>query len=248
MRRIDHPNQDLLSDAEVEALLSRGSNNHDDIRQFIEAIASFDLGVEDNGFAGTRLSTVASSAATRRHIRLRRTVSLATAGALVFAFAATGLASNSAAPGDFLYSIDRTLEKVGVNDGGFDERIAEYDQLIENGETEIAHTFLGEVVDSADELETQRAIDHLTPFANTANAADAQERVAQIQEFITENKGAGIGLDGRDFGQGVADIATSKPKVGQSKTEKQTGPPDHAGPKDDMRPGKPDNAGPNKGK
>jgi hypothetical protein len=173
---------------------------------------------------------------------------------MLIAFSGMALAADGSSPGDSLYGLDRALERIGIGSGGIDERIVEFDILLADGSENQAFTFLGEVIESGSDSDVEKAREHLELAATktSPSAAAAQEKVAALKTFIEENKGAGVGLDGKEFGQSVSEIARSKPKPDDTPgpsdetpaDQGATGPPANAGPKNDKDPGPPDHAGP----
>ncbi|MGB7860711.1 MAG: hypothetical protein WBM90_09460, partial [Acidimicrobiia bacterium] len=161
------------------------------------------------------------------------------------------IAADGAVPGDPLYPLDMNLEQLGIGDGGETERIAESEILMARGDEDEAMTLLGEyleILDSAGNTEAINKVERHLELALTKSnprAAAAQEKVAELKTFIEVNKGQGIGLDGKEFGQGVAEIARSKVKPADpgEPADKTTGPPDNAGPKKEKN-NTPEQAGP----
>lgn len=187
----------------------------------------------------TALAALARTGARPQRTRSRRFVAVAATVGLFFAMSGLAFAADGAAPGDLLYPVDRAFEKIGILDGGIDERLEEFETLLARGETERAFEFLEEVIEEAESADAGRARQHLEEAAAEVNesAAAAQEKVDALRDFIEANRGPGVGVDGRDFGQGVASIASGK-------DHPEPGPPDHAGPKEDSEPGPPEHAGP----
>lgn len=142
--------------------------------------------------------------------------------ALVLAMGMTGVAaaSNAAGPGDVLYGIDRSLERVGINDGGLSERIEEANQLAASGSPSEA---LDHLADSLEPM-SAGAAHALADAAAKVRAAGPEdnpsqgvrEDVAGMLEWI-----AGSELSGREFGLGVAERAR-----GIAQSPEPTGRPD----------------------
>ena len=182
----------------------------------------------------------------RRLTGSRRVAIAAIAAVVLIAMSGVAVAANGAAPGHPLYGVDLLLEKLGIGSGEETERIEEADTLLNSGDPDAAFILLGEYLEQlATEGNTEAVVKverhiELAATKSNPNAAAAQEKVALLKAFIQDNKGEGRGLDGRDFGQGIAEIARSKPEAGG---EREPGPLNHAGPKDGK--GKaPDHAGP----
>ena len=125
------------------------------------------------------------------------------------------LAANGAAPGDALYGLDRALERVGIGSGSTNERLDEAVVIAAQGRS-------GEAVDHAIEALSRNsgdsaavaigaltvASENLVHIQDTAHAAStANIRVSALLTYIAENIGKDVGTDGREFGQGVAQLA-----------------------------------------
>jgi hypothetical protein len=137
----------------------------------------------------------------------------ALSGFLVMGMTSVAVAADGAAPGDFLYGIDRALENLGVGDGGIDERITEAGDLMTHGAPVDALIHLDEsLVDDEDQVTeevTARVQIHLDLADSMINptAVDVQVTVASIRAFIEAHRGNGVGVDGSEFGQGVSENA-----------------------------------------
>jgi len=129
--------------------------------------------------------------------------------------AGMAVAANGAAPGDALYGLDRALERVGIGSGSIDERLDEAVVMAAQGRS-------GEAVEHAIEALGQHpgessdvalgaltvASENLVHTQDTADAAaTANIRVSALLTYIAENIGPDTGTDGREFGQGVAQLA-----------------------------------------
>jgi hypothetical protein len=87
----------------------------------------------------------------RRNASRVWTVALATLGVLVVSNVALAAASNSAVPGDLLYSLDRGYEWVADRISPQDhsaERLDEVEELVAQGDTDMALSLLTETLDS----------------------------------------------------------------------------------------------------
>lgn len=229
-----------LKDRDVERILTRSPDVPDDLaalEQFVAALSS-DMDVpRDVDHMATSLAAVARAPRRPRAHGLRRMAVLAAAMAILLAFSGVAMAADGSAPGDPLYGIDRALEAVGIGNGGVDERLTEFDQLHAESEHE-AYAFLAEYMESADGPDAAKAQQHLESAVANANSETAQEKVAALREFIEENQGED-GLNGKDFGQGVADIARSgatTPAEGETPGRDPSnvpGPPENPGPPED---------------
>jgi hypothetical protein len=127
---------------------------------------------------------------------------------VVPAMTGAALAANSAIPGDPLYGLDRAFEIVGIGTGPT-ERLDEAAQLAAAGRSQqaIDHAVVALQSgngDGTDEMAGQA----LATAAGRLSAAEIdQTGVAALLAYISENVGKGVGVDGRDFGQGVAELA-----------------------------------------
>lgn len=129
-------------------------------------------------------------------------------------------ASNHAAPGDPLYGIDRALEQINVNHGGFEERLDEANALAGKGRAAEA---LAHVADALADVGAQNDIETLSTTGNldeaiaaitaalekinanenaNENAGNALEKVLGMLEYMNTTSDTGS-----VFGQTVADMA-----------------------------------------
>jgi hypothetical protein len=127
---------------------------------------------------------------------------------MVPATAGAALAADSAIPGDALYRLDRAFEAVGIGAGSTDERLAEAAQLAADGESKaaLAHAVLA--LESDLQASSSLARPALLSVADqlTATAVDRSGVIALLT-YISENLEEGVGVDGEEFGQGVAERA-----------------------------------------
>ncbi|WNM24395.1 hypothetical protein [Demequina capsici] len=143
--------------------------------------------------------------------RLRRNAIAAASVAGLAALAVGGAAAaDEAKPGDPLYSVDRALETVGINDGGSEERLAETQELVDEGELDLAVETADEAVDDMGDLDETDATD-LTGLLNAAQSVLSEgsdqslERRTQVAEMLTFM--ATTELTGKEFGQAVSQHA-----------------------------------------
>jgi len=192
-----------------------------------------------------------------RHILPIRRIAVGTAVFALFAsLSGTAVAANMSNPGDALYGLDRAMERVGIANGHVQERTSEADALLAEGNSALAFSFLGEYLEEltsqGNEESAEKIIRHIELAASKTNpkAQETQEKVAELKAFIELNKYSGVGLDGKEFGQGISEIARGKANLKKSNSNKpyseepatgrgSTGPkedkghaPAHAGPKD----------------
>lgn len=202
-----------ITDADIELLLSgvEVPTADEGLHRFVAALNDGAGPPRDPEHMATALAATARASRPATRPRLRRLAILAGAGALVVALGGVAVAADGSVPGDGLYGIDKTLESIGVGNGGVDERIAEFDVLVARGQQDQAYTMLAGVIETTEGPSSLRALHHLELAATktSTSARSAQEKVAALQAFIEANQGPG-GVDGKEFGQGVASIANSK--------------------------------------
>lgn len=167
---------------------------------------------------------------------------------LVSGLAGVAVASDDAAPGDFLYGIDRALESIGVGAGGASERISEAWALFESGHVADAVSHATQAVDvlgSADptsqlSIETANRADALRSAAAKVGFGDDDSASAEVRAAVSamlNEIAAGLkdpAFEGGILGQSIAEVARL---IGGNDTS-STG-PDHAG-QGQPEPGKPD--------
>jgi hypothetical protein len=144
----------------------------------------------------------------------------ATAVILLGGTTGVAVAANSAAPGDPLYGIDRALEQIGIGAGHGQERLAEATVLLSDGQVRQALKQAAQALDQVagetegfDDLDAVRAA--LAESAENlpeAGPGDGSQplvvaNVTTLLDYMRENLGKGVGADGSEFGQGVADLA-----------------------------------------
>jgi hypothetical protein len=169
--------------------------------------------------------------------RLRRRAAT-TAAAVVLAFSGLGgvaYAANGAAPGDFLYGLDRALETVGFGNGGSAERLAEVKALVEAGNAgqgleHATDSLLGHIEGAGSEAAQSALLAAAQRIATLGEgeAAGPPEGVADLLTYLSEN------IDAID-GQAVAELARA---IGGNVP---AGPPEDtpAGPPEDIPAGPP---------
>ena len=165
--------------------------------------------------AGTDLTTIPRRRLAPQQGLIPRLATVGMAVLLMSGTAGMALAANGAAPGDALYGLDRALERVGIGSGSTDERLDEAVVIAAQGRS-------GEAVDHAIEALSRNsgdsavvaisaltvASENLVHIQDTAHAAStANIRVSALLTYIAENIGKDVGTDGREFGQGVAQLA-----------------------------------------
>ena len=160
-----------LKDRDIEMLLSGESTGSGDLADLERFVAAFATEVEpprDTAHMATALAARARSSASRpvRSV-FRRLVVLSACFAVVLAFSGVAMAADGASPGDFLYDLDRALESVGLGSGGIDERIDEFEVLLDRGSREEAFEFLEAEMKSSSSAEAAIAVEHITAAKGT---------------------------------------------------------------------------------
>jgi hypothetical protein len=217
MRSLSDCISDMLrtrtEDREIEYLLSRQSR--DDTDGLVSLLATLNLErlniivddrAADFAAAASRVVRQAQPVASIRPARSRLVHRLATAAltaVLLMGLTGVAQAADASAPGDTLYSLDRALEQIGINDGGLDERLDEAQALADDGQSAEALAHLAEALENsspnaADALE--RAAEGFGQDDNPSQAV--RERVADMLEWMATRE-----VSGREFGQGVAQRA-----------------------------------------
>ncbi|MGH8948208.1 MAG: hypothetical protein ACRDXF_05045 [Acidimicrobiia bacterium] len=144
-----------------------------------------------------------------------RLATLAMAVLLMSGTAGMAMAANGAIPGDALYGLDRVFERVGIGSGSSAERLDEAVVIATQGRSgeALAHgieALSQETGDSSEEaaIALIAAAEDLVDTQDTAEAASAaSDRVTALLTYIADNIGIDEGTDGREFGQGVAQLA-----------------------------------------
>ena len=235
----------MLADQDVESILTGHAPADHDLAELITLVNSLrsyrtnatSTVWEQRAFEAGVIVRSSRSQNSDLQIKRRRQVgpqlrvaTAAAAFAIVFGISGMAVAANGSAPGDPLHGIDMFFEKFGIGSGGEGERIAEADTLIESGDPDAAFVLLGEYLEQLDTEGNTEAIEkverhiELASTKSNTNAAAAQEKVALMKAFIELNKGDGVGLDGKEFGQGVSEIAKSKPKPNKPSLPETAGP------------------------
>ena len=221
-----------VSDREIELLLSgelSASEQWSNLTPLVEAMRSqwsYELSEPDvQRFAASAASVVqslptistTSGAGDRRWQRRGLTPRLATIAvfiALMSATAGIAFAANGAVPGDALYGLDRALERVGIGSGSTEERLDEAVVMAAQGRSgeALQHAIEALSRQGGDASEAAvgaltNAVENLVDTEDTADAATAASiRVTALLTYIADNIGIDVGTDGREFGQGVAQL------------------------------------------
>lgn len=158
------------------------------------------------------------------------------------------MAADGAAPGDALYGIDRTLEAIGIGDGGLDKRLDEFSVLLERGDEEEAFEFLDEVIADSPEAEAAEAERHLEAAINSKPTT--KENHGRSDQALESSPGQAISTKRSSDNQKPSDAEESGSEPngnaigqddeseppGQEKTNENRAEPDTAGPKDENSP------------
>ena len=201
-----------ITDADVEALLTRREPADAELLGLASALARIDLqrlAIDIDRGAGVfsfRAATIVRQAGASSTGSVswwgRVRPKLVTSALSVFAvigMTGVAVASNAAAPGDPLYGIDRALERVGINDGGVTERLEEAGTLADHGLAVEALNHAADAVSS----KSPEAASALQEAAR--NVQDGQSPNLDVAAMLTWM--ASSDLTGRDFGQAVAEQA-----------------------------------------
>lgn len=211
-------NNSEWNDRDIDALLAGKAPADRDLAALAPVVASLKATVARHEVApseakafGATLASVAAAApvttpAVARATRSpwMRRVGFAGIGALVLGASVAGAAAaaDGSAPGDPLYSLDRALEHVGIDNGGLKERIDEATKLADQGENEQAVEHLAESLKSQGDSTSAQNLLQVAAQIRTngsARSADVHAAVADMLEWM-----ATTDLTGKDFGQGVA--------------------------------------------
>jgi hypothetical protein len=156
------------------------------------------------------LKTLTRPVVTHRRRRLAGWTPAAAAATAVFVFGAVpvAIAANGSAPGDPLYGINRALERVGIMNGGFDERLAEVDHLNSTGRhgEALAHleVSLSETRGRLGDRQTSLSMIQLE-IAAQGLGSDASEAFGRIRRALAGShvdEGGGPGTQGNQGNQG----------------------------------------------
>ena len=257
----------VVTDEDIELLLAGSAPANKELAElavFVDLIRATSVQmpseshvVEVAAHAATIARSTAPSASARQRVRRRAWVSwrsrpqvALTLGAVLvtFAFAGVATASNSAAPGDALYAIDLTLERIGIGAGHVEERLDEANSLLSSGMTDLALAHAAQAIDlsggDTDEIaalkEAKAALIEAAEQIDAGPGTDAlliHQNVSALLAFIHENHQM-TGVDKKDFGQRVAALAREI-----STQQDTTGPPDEVELDEPEDPGRAGNVG-----
>lgn len=148
--------------------------------------------------------------------RLPRAAFAISGFALLIVAVTLGLVAHTSVPGDPLYGVDLAMEHLGLGDGRVDERIVEADALVSAGDQIEALVLLGTTYERAatdgDMAGAERAERRITSVSTTGNiTASLQTKIERLRQFMAENAGPGVGLDGEEFERALEDIVRQDP-------------------------------------
>ena len=255
-----------FSEDEMEQLLTGSpdaSGELSDLAEFVEMMRSLDNNYPSesavNRFAAEAASLAraarppaAGARSSHRRSRLRWALrpQVATVALLVLMVAGmTGVAAaaDAASPGHQLYGLDRALERIGIGAGSADERLEEASQLLAEGEARQALEHATEALDGDGEEEVLIALEVAIDGVDSADEQDGnavQEKVRALLAYMSQNIGAGVGADGREFGQGVAELARGIAPADAVDERSPNQIPDKDEPEDLEQPGEDNQEGP----
>lgn len=242
-----------LTDKEMERILAGSRTGSDDLAKLERFVAGMSRTKPPREAEQMATALAARARSTQRARGLRRLTTIAASVALLVALSGVAMAADSAAPGDALYGIDRALETIGIGDGGVDERLEEFDVLLEQGNEEEAFEFLAGVIDNSPRAEASEAEQHLE--AAVDSKPTAKENNGRNEQALESSPGQATSAEDRSDSQGRSnpDESVTEPKgkaigqdddaqpPGEEKTNENRTEPDKAGPRDDDAPGQADN-------
>jgi hypothetical protein len=230
MRRLGDYKDEMFDtaifDREIERVLSGSQTENgelSDLAALVKALRAYDrhspsdIAVDRVATEAARLAREArlalaatAGSARRAHLTLTpRIAAMALAILIVGGTAGMAVAADAAAPGDGLYWLDRAVERIGIGAGKAEERLEEANQLLAEGQIQIALEQATEALDEDDDGGAARAAlaTAIEDLPASENAPASPEMVAALITYVSENIGIGVGADGREFGQGVAALA-----------------------------------------
>lgn len=221
-----------MSDGEIERLLSQGDPLGDEAGSLVllvELIRADGARAPSEAMvarvAGEAAAIARSTAAVRSHTsphqrrfawRLQPNLAITLVMMLLLiGVSGVAVAADGAAPGDALYGVDLALEKLGIGAGEAEERLEEARALLSQGQPKDALQHATEVLDEeemggADIQNARKAVEdaalNLEDSDETGNVV-VRDEVSEFLRYVKENLGKDVGADGREFGQGVANLA-----------------------------------------
>lgn len=212
---IDEMKRKRTVDHQVEALLTGQEVGDEAYAGVSAALGTLDvdrLDIDVDRHAATFAAEAArlvgptqrpSKIAPRRRPLVPKLATAALAAVLVLGLTGVAAASDASVPGDSLHGIDRALERIGINDGGLPERLAEASELATRGQPVDAlnHVTDSLATTSPDAVHAlQAVVDKLD--SNEAASEDVLADVTGMLEWMSTSD-----VSGRDFGQEIAERA-----------------------------------------
>jgi hypothetical protein len=269
-----------FSDAEVERLLTGQAPENPELAQLGSALAAVHVvdlvepsdesvsrfASEAAAIALLSVSTGPASKPTRRRGALttlhERLATVAVAVFVLAGMSGIAVAADAAAPGDPLYGIDRALERVGINDGAAEERLAEAGALVSRGQvTEAMGHAATAIEEPSDDDRSAASASHaataLREAAVSVGSGDEEPSSEEVQIAVSAmlaEMATLLGdpdLDGAEFGRRVSEMARSIGRHDDTDgeapgtnlpDESERGRPDDTGPPENTPGGPPDEA------
>ncbi len=187
----------------------------------------------------SRRTTKAPVTWRRRLVAIGGVAALATVGV-----GGAAVASNGAAPGDVLYSIDQAFEAIGIGNGGTEERIDEAVRLCDRGRVDQALEHAAHAFEKKGDEDSASALVHAAVAVQNQGSEQSVEVRTQVSEML---KWMGsTDAKGKDFGQGVSERAQAVKDTalhGKSEDAPKSGDAQGQNKDDDEAPGNSDDNG-----
>ncbi|MCO6502267.1 MAG: hypothetical protein J5I28_04215 [Acidimicrobiales bacterium] len=200
-----------LTDAQVEAVIE-GRNRNRDLAS-VSAVIDEIRALRNHALSQPPADLIAQAAAIARESRPTPTAAPRPVRRSTWRFAPTlaGLAlvfilmapmavfANSASPDDFLYPLDRLLERVGIGDGGLAERLTEAEILHERGDALGSAQHLARSMEEAEAAEVSNHVERATALVASLNASgpdtETLEALDAVASMLTEQPGENPAAD-----------------------------------------------------
>lgn len=189
-----------LTDRAVELILAGSRTGSDDLARLEGFVAEMSKTRPPHDTEQMATALAARARSTQRSRGLRRMATIAASAALFVAMSGIAMAADGAAPGDALYGMDRALEAIGIGDGGLDERLEEFNVLLEQGDEEEAFEFLTGVIDNSPGAESSLAEQHLD--AALGSKPTTKENNGRNEQALESSPGQAISTENRSNNQG----------------------------------------------
>lgn len=242
-----------LTDAEVERLLLGQAPDDDSLSplsSFIDALAAEAVDVEEgtlrhHAAIASRIAAETASSPAPTAPRLvptsRRRVAALLAATLLVGGASVATASDHAVPGDWNYGLDRAVERVGLNDGGSAERLAEVIALVEAGEIGLGLSHSAEILSGHDPEASQALAEAAARVVENGSEQSEETRlkVAELLAYLSTHIGSGqLGSEVSEMARGIGgpDGSGAPSNDQPPSSEDGEGPPDGVGPPGSLPP------------